>query len=236
MVEPINPPEGQPEVPATPPADTGKSAEELKKSNDRVAELERQHEEDQKMIGRQSTEIGELRKKEPVIKPPEPEIKDDDIKELAEDFIKKGLSEADAKFNAEVLIGFEKKRVSKKLQNDTLELIEESIEDGAIDRKVFDENKDEIYREFQGRRLAPTARKNLRTFKDCVEIVVKRKADRMKEDEKRKDEEKRTGLINEGAQPTEPSRREEAQKKEDDERRKEIEEAKPGDRGSSVFY
>lgn len=232
-----NPPEGKPEVPDIPKEDKGKSADEIKKISDRVAELERQHEEDQKMIGRQSTEIGELRKKtETSLKPPsDTEIKDEDVNELTEDFRKKGMTEEDARFNAEILVGFERKRASKRLQNETLDLIEEEIEDGRIDKKIFDENKDDIYKEFQARKLAPTARKNLRLFKDCVEIVAKRKADQLKENERKKDEENRDTLINEGTQPTDPSRREEARKKEDDEARRRIREARTG-RDSTVFF
>ena len=197
------------EIKSPPPSgDTGvKTAEqlmaELKIANEKATTLEKQVKDKDEFIGKQSTEIGELRKN--TEKPQETvtsEIEDTEIKELTEDFKKKGMDEETAKFNAEILIGFDRKRTSKKIMSDTTDLIIEAIDENRIEKKIFDENKDDAIAEYNTRKLTLSPRQNFKIFKDCLDIVVKKKADKLKQETKETEEEKRARLIAEQAQPS----------------------------------
>ena len=232
-------PEVKPEVKDTQPKDTGgKSVEELAKELETAkARLKEQ----EVMIGKQSTEVGETRAeiaklKAQIDKPkPEEDTKggDEEILEVAKDLEKDGMSKEDALYNAKILVGFDKKRMGKRVMNETIDLVDEALDDGRIDRKLFEENQSEIMEEFKERKLAPTARKNFKIFKKCFEDVVKRKADKLREDEKKKSEEKRDGLIDETSQP-DKGKREEIIKANDEKAREEIRGA--GVKRDSAFF
>jgi len=152
------------------------------------------------VAGRQSNELGELRKDKP--EPPESSEKvDADIADLAKSLEKEeGMDKETALYNAKLLIKTDKKLQSKRLMNEVSDLIEEAIDEGKIDKKIYEENQDAIFEEFRGRKVAPTARKNFKIFRDCVNIVTKRKAEELRKANEIKDEEKRTNLIDAGAQ------------------------------------
>lgn len=210
-----------PEDLKTPPQkeETGqpKSAEELmtelKKTNEKLSTLEKQVKDKEEFIGKQSTEIGELRKHISGKDTSKDSDKDADpeVKEVAEEFMKKGLDEETAKYNAEILISFDRKRASKRVMNETTDLILEAIDEGKVDKKVFDETKDDVIAEYNNRKLTLSPRQNYKIFRDCMDIVVKRKADEIRKQNEKKDESKREGLIDEqgqapggGAKPPEP--------------------------------
>lgn len=239
MAEENNPsPEVKPEVKDTKPKDTKeKSVEELEKALE-IANVRLKEQE--VMIGKQSTEVGETRaeiaKLKEQLKPkPEEETagEDEEILEVAKDLEKDGMSKEDAIYNAKILVGFDKKRMGKRVMNETIDLVDEALDDGRIDKKLFEENQAEIMAEFKERKLAPTARGNFKIFKKCFDDVVKRKADQLREEEKKKSEEKRDGLIDETSQP-DKGKREEIFKKEDDKQREEI--RKAGPKRESTFF
>lgn len=149
------------------------------------------------MIGKQSSEIGDLRKE----KPPEGEKVDSDVDELAKSLEKEeGMDRDTALYNAKLLIKTDRKLQSKRMMNDVSDMIEDAVDEGKIDKKIFEENQDAIFQEFRGRKVAPTARKNFRIFRDCVDVVTKRKAEELRKANEKPSEEKRTDLINAGAQ------------------------------------
>lgn len=234
MEEKVTPPEVSPEVKDTPPKDTEKSAEEIKKEyDDKIALLEKQLKDKDTFIGKQSTEIGELRKTTEKPEEINEEKIEEEVAEVAKDLEKDGMSKEDAIYNAKILVGFDKKRMGKRVMNETIDLIDEDLDEGKIDRKLFEENQTEIMAEFRERKLAPTARKNLKIFRKCFNDVIKRKADKLREDEKKKSEEKRDGLIDETLQP-DKGKREEIIKANDQKQRDAIKNA--GVKRDSAFF
>ena len=191
----------------TPPAesqDTGaKSVEqvmaELKATNERLNTLEKQNKDKEEMIGRQSNEIGELRKKmvDPTSK--EPQVDDEEVAEVMEEVKKLGLDNETARFNAELLVKAGRRRDARRMMADTIDIIQEWQEDGKLPE--FESVQTEVMNEFQTRKLAPTARKNAKLLKDCYEVVIKRKADAMKEKNKDESEAQRSAKIEAGSQP-----------------------------------
>ena len=230
-----NPPAGSP--------DTGKkSAEELEKELEQakkdMEDIDKRLKEKEAFIGKQSTEIGELRKFQSENKDlidkikstPSGEKKDSLIDELASELIKEGYSEEDAKQNAKILAKTSSKIIqaefNKRMMNDVVDLLDESLDEGKLDRKVFDENNEEVMREFRGRILAPTARQNFKILKDCYQIVIRRKADEMKVKNQESEEEKRNAAINAGSPPP-PAGKSPAGKDEDTAKRESILSGRP---------
>jgi len=243
----ITTPPAPPKEDVTPkPQDTGvMSAEDLKRqleeANRERETLQKRVKDQETMIGKQSTEIGSLRKRELIEKTksaPEGE-KDELLDELKTELMKEGYSEDDAMTNAKILTKSTNKiierRENQKMMNDVLDLIEENLDEGKLDRKVFEENQDAVMDEFRGRKLAPTARKNFRIFKDCYEAVIRRKADAMKQQRKEGDETKREALIGEGQIPPPGANQEGKLTSEEEEVAKKIREAGPK-HDSEVFF
>ena len=200
----------------TPPVE--KQDKEVKSAEDVIAELkalneslksekeklETQVKEKDSFIGKQSTEIGELRKSTP--QPETVSEKTDELeKEIADDLIKDGMDKETAEYNAKLLAKMGKKILartdSKKMMGEVIDLIDESLDEGKIDRAIFKENENEIMAEFRGRKLAPTARQTFKIFRDCVDVVIKRKADVLKKEQEKKSEKEREELIASGQQP-----------------------------------
>lgn len=249
MAEKIeNPPEEKDKGKEKTPKDTGaeKSVEErLKEAEEKSEKLQKQLDDKEVFIGKQSTEIGELRsfksEHQELIEKAEQakgEKKDELVQELSEELVKDGMSKEDAEFNAKILAkgttAVIERRESKRMQSEVVDMIEDAIEDGKIDKEIYDDNKAEINAEFRKRRIAPTARKNFRIYKECYNLVVKQKADAMKKKESEKDEEQRRKLIGEGEQP--PPGQKTA--KQADEEKKVTDAIKNAsvDRGSSAFF
>jgi len=197
-------------VEATPNTETVKSADEiLKELKAEKERLEKRAKDQETFIGKQASEIGELRKKVKVDLTPKPEEnsaeRDALEAELTEDLKRQGYDETSAKDNAKILSQFGRKAVErefgKRVMSEVVDMIEDALEEGKIDRKVFDENKDDVLAEFNKRKLAPTARKNFRSFKECYEIVAKRKADALRAERKPEDEKKREAAIGDAGSP-----------------------------------
>lgn len=199
MAEEIKaPPEGQ---------DTGKkTAEEvvaeLKAENEKLNKVVKDKEE---FIGRQSTEIGELRKKTQPEPKPEPQDKDELIEGIYQDLRADGLDEETARYNAKILaksgVRVIDKRLNERMMSEVVDLVEEAMEEKKIDESVYKENESEILSEFKARKLAPTARKNYKILRDCYDIVTRRKAETLRTQKEKEDTEKRDKEIAAGGQP-----------------------------------
>lgn len=189
------------------PKDTGEVADDkLKEAEAKIEKLNKQIKDKESHIGKQSTEIGELRnfKSEnqgliDKVKEATGEHKDELSTQLVESLVKDGMTQEDAEYNAKILtkgtISILDQRDKKRVENDTLDMIEDALDDGKIDDKFYDENKAEINAEFRTRKVSPTARQNFRTYIKCYKDVVKRKADAIKGKEEAKDEKNREALI-----------------------------------------
>jgi hypothetical protein len=199
MPDEKTPPEGQ---------DTGvqKTAEqvvaELKAENEKTLKRLKDQEE---MIGRQSTEIGELRKKvNPEPKPDAPD-KDELVEEIYQDLRKDGLDEETARYNAKILaksgVKIIDKRLGDRMMAEVVDLVEEAMEEKKIDESVYKENEADILSEFRGRKLAPTARKNYKILRECYENVTRRKADALRSVKEKEDADKRDKDIANGSIP-----------------------------------
>ena len=188
--------------------DTGKqkTAEEV------VAELkadkeklEKQLKDKDEFIGRQSTEIGDLRKKNVPEPKSEPQDKDELVEEIYEDLRKEGLDEETARYNAKILaksgVRIIDKRLGERMMAEVIDLVEEAMEEKKIDEAIYKENEANILSEFKARKLAPTARKNYKILRDCYDIVTRRKADTLRTQKEKEDALKRDALIAEGTQP-----------------------------------
>jgi len=165
---------------------------ELKATNSRLATLEKQNKDKEEMIGRQSNEIGELRKK--VNPEPHPNVIDDEeIADVAREFESEGLDKETAIFNAKLVVKAGRKRDARKVMQETIDIVEEQIAEGKLPE--FEANQTEIMEEFKSRKIAPTARKNAKTLRDCYEIVIKRKAEKLKDGKQMEDDKSRGAMI-----------------------------------------
>jgi len=195
----------------TPPVegqDTGKqeTPEEvvarLKAENDKLNKVVKDKEE---FIGRQSTEIGELRKKTAPEPKPDAQDKDDLVESIYEDLRKDGLDEETARYNAKILaksgVRVIDKRLNERMMSEVVDLVEEAMEEKKIDEAIYKENEAEILSEFKSRKLAPTARKNYKILRDCYDIVTRRKADALRSQNEREEAEKRDKSIASVGQP-----------------------------------
>jgi len=231
--------EGKPE-----PKDTeGQSAERIKELEAKAAKaeiLEKQIKEKESFIGKQSTGIGELRKELAQLRSqleekekPKSSKEPEDLQETVEFLKSEGYNEEDAIANAKILDKFDKTRTTKRVKAETMELIEEAFEDGLLDKNIYEESKDDILKEWRGRKQGDSARKNLRIFKDCYNIVLKKKADELRKIEEEKSEKKRDALIASSAtpSPTEKKKAEDEEKQAKDQ----IRNAGP-ERGKSAFF
>jgi hypothetical protein len=198
MPEVITPPDGQ---------DTGK----VKTADEIVAEVKAENEKLSKQlkdkdefIGRQSTEIGELRKKS-VPEPKSTQDKDELVEGIYEDLRKDGLDEETARYNAKILaksgIRVIDKRLNERMMSEVVDLVEEAMEEKKIDEGIYKENEADILSEFQSRKLAPTARKNYKLLRECYDNVVRRKAETLRTAKEQEDAKKRDDLIAAGGQP-----------------------------------
>ena len=196
------------EKPAVEGQDKGK---ETKSVENVIAEIRIENEkltkmvnDSQTMINRQAGEIGELRKKVNP-KPQESEDKDELVEEIYEDLRKDGLDEETAHYNAKILmksgVMVIDKKLNERMMSEVVDLVEEAIEERKIDGKIFEENETEIMSEFKSRKLAPTARKNYKILRDCYDIITRRKADALRQENEKLEAEKRDKLIAEGNQP-----------------------------------
>ena len=159
----------------------------------------------EEFMGRQSTEIGELRKKnQPEKKEPEPE-NDELVNQLTQDLKADGLDEETARYQARVLAKsgtrIVDKRLGERMMAEVADLVEEAIEEKKIDEAVYLENEAEILSEFRSRKPAPTARKNYKIFRGCYDIVIRRKAETLRTQKEKEESEKRDKEIAAGAQP-----------------------------------
>lgn len=236
MTEELKPqPETQPEGQVTENTDTGaKSAEdmvkELTEQNAKTAkELEdanKRVQEKESFIGKQGSELGELRKlREDMdkLKADSSGTKNELVDKMKSKLMKeRGMDEETAKYNATLLVEDGGEIVDNKMkqrsEQDFIDMVEDSLEDGVIDRKTFDENEAEIIAEFKSRKLTPTARGNFRIFKKVAKEVIQKKADVLKEENNKESEEKRDGMIAGTTQPQSKRKQEEveAEKKETD--------------------
>lgn len=195
----------------TPPVvlpDTGKVktteevVAELKVENEKLAKRVKDQEE---MVGRQSTEIGELRKKTTPEPKPEPQDKDELIDELTRDLKADGLDEETARYNAKILaksgLRVIDKRLNERMMSEVVDLVEEAMEEKKIDEGIYKENEAEILSEFKARKLAPTARKNYKILRDCYDIVTRRKGEILRTEKEKEEAAKRDALIAGGQQP-----------------------------------
>lgn len=175
---------------------------EVKAENDKLA---KQLKDKDEFIGRQSTEIGELRKKASPEPKPEPEGKDELVEEIYEDLRKEGLDEETARYNAKILaksgVRIIDKRLNERMMSEVVDLVEEAMEEKKIDEKIYKENEQDILSEFKARKLAPTARKNYKILRDCYNIVTGRKADTLRIEKEKEETTKRDALIAAGQQP-----------------------------------
>lgn len=245
MEEKKDPPEANPEGQDTGKKDTGKSAEErLKEVEIERAELEKRikHFENlEKLYGKQTEELGELRKKVEEIDKNKKTVEEDTSeleKEIIADLMKDGMDEDTAKYNAKLLAKMGNKIFTRgkkgEMMTEVIDLIDEALEENKLDKSAFKENENEIMKEFEGRKLAPTARRNFRIFRECYDIVIKRKADKMREEKAETDESKREAQIAEGAIPSSGTRTKEAEE-EDEKRKRSIREADKRET-DSVFF
>lgn len=170
--------------------------EVLTKDKDTVTQSEKHWKE---VATRQGDELGELRKE---TTPPEPSEKvDADVADLAKSLEKdEGMDKDTALYNAKLLIKTDRKFQSKRMMNEVSDLIEDALDEGKIDKTIYKENEDAIFEEFRGRKVASSARKNFKIFRECVDVVTKRKAEELRKANEVKDEEKRTAAIDAGAQ------------------------------------
>ena len=165
---------------------------ELKATNSRLATLEKQNKDKEEMIGRQSTEIGELRKKVTPETPPT-QVEDEEVADVANDFKAAGLDPETATFNAKLVVMAGRKRDSRKVIYEAIDIVQEQIDEGKLPE--FEANQAEIMEELKNRKLAPTARRTAKILRDCYEIVIRRKADKLKGDKQLEDEKSRTAII-----------------------------------------
>lgn len=198
-----------PEEIKTPPVgqETGKKPEEviaeLKADKEK---LEKQVKDKDEFIGRQSTEIGDLRKKSQTeTKPETQEDKDELIEELTRELKADGYTEENARDTAKTLAKSGLRIVSKQLNErmmvEVVDLVEEAMEEKKIDEAIYKENEKDILDEFKARKLAPTARKNYKILRDCYDIVTRRKADTLRSQKEKEATEKRDKEIAGVAQP-----------------------------------
>lgn len=204
--------------------------ETLTKDKDTSAQGEKHWKE---VAGRQSEELGDLRKK------PEDtteKIEDTDPEVVSETKIlmdKDGMDKETALYNARLLVKSHRRAAGRRMGEETEELIREDWQDGKMDKKLFDENSDAIYVEVDKMKLSKvSARANRNVVRECYDKVLKKKAEELREANKPKDEEKRTNLIDAGAQA--PSGGAKVGEAEDDKRREEIRNA--GVKKDNAFF
>jgi hypothetical protein len=190
---------------AVPPAQVPNNGEVKKEvSREEVTRLEKMVNDSQEMIKRQAAELGELRKSQPK-EQPQNDAPDPLQEELTRELEAEGLDRETAIYNAKILskagIRTVNKVLGERMMNDVVDLVDEAMDDGKIDKAVFTENEATIMSEFKARKLAPTARKNYKILKDCYEIVMKRKAETLKQENERKSTEDRDKLISSGQVP-----------------------------------
>ena len=199
MPEEITP---TPEVPGTVAKTADQIVAELKAENDALNKRVKDKED---MIGRQSTEIGELRKKTAGEPKEGPQDKDELIEEITRDLKADGLDEETARYNAKILARSGMKTIDKRLNErmmaEVVDLVEEAMEEKKIDESIYKDNEPEILSEFKARKLAPTARKNYKILRDCYDIVTRRKAETLRTQKEKDDAVKRDILIADGQQP-----------------------------------
>ena len=192
------PPEGQ---------ETVKKPEEvIAELTAKVEKLEKRTKDQEEMVGRQSTEIGELRKKAQTEQPkPEPGDKDELIEQITQELKADGLDEETARYNAKILAKsgtrIIDKRLGERMMAEVVDLVEEAMEEKKIDEAIYKENEESILSEFKARKLAPTARQNYKTLRKCYDEVVRRKADTLRTQKEKEDAEKRDKEIAAGTQP-----------------------------------
>jgi len=206
--------------------DTGKqkSAEEviaeLKAEKDR---LEKQVKDKDAFIGRQSSELGELRRiKEDIGKKP-PETKEEKnalVETVKKRLIARGYDEQSAKDNAEILVEEGSTivdiRLKERAKEEVIDRIQDGFERGEIDEKVWNENISEIMAEVDKRKIPATPNAYYRMVREIYKDVVKKKADGMRETEKQKMEENRDGKI---ADTSIPPKTKEDKQAEDEEKK-----------------
>lgn len=200
MAEEVKPPEGQ---------ETVKTVEqvmaELKVEREAREKAEKQVKDKDEFIGRQSTEIGELRKKTTPEPKPEPQDKDGLIEEIYQDLRTEGLDEETARYNAKILaksgVKIIDKRLNERMMGEVVDLVDEAMDEGKIDKKVYQENEEEILSEFKARKLAATPRKTYKILRDCYDIVTRRRAETLRIEKDKEDAGKRDKNIAETGQP-----------------------------------
>jgi len=222
MVEEIKTqPAGNPEGQGTPSVDTGnKSAEDRikdmeasnKKLSDDLAASEKRIQDKDAFIGKQSTEIGELRgvteKHANLISKAQSatgDTKDKLVTRLAEKMVKDGMTKDDAEYNAKLVAGGAKEVFNEQRQaamiDDLNDMIDDALEGGSFDKKVFTDNEAQIMADFKSRKPANTARRNFKLLQRSYNEVVRKKADVLRTEEQKKADEKRDAEIAAGAQP-----------------------------------
>ena len=235
MPDPIipSPGSGNPADTGSKPKTTEELMAELAEVNKRTATLEKQVKDKEEFVNRQATEIGELRKRIPAAPKSEAEqvIEDEEVAEVAKDFKSMGLDDENAKFNAELVVRAGRKREARKMMGEVIDIIDEQIEEGKLPE--FVENQNEIMEEFKTRKLAPTARKNIKLLKTCYETVIKRKAEALSKGKEQETEKEREARIAQAGIPPAGGGKPNAADTADEEMRKSIRNA--GSSGNSVF-
>jgi len=219
----------------------GKSAEdmiaELKAEKER---LERQVKDKEAFIGRQSTELGELRKiKEDVARKPIETAQEKNalVETVKKRLLAKGYDEDTASHNAEILVEESGVVVKATLRERDLAEIEDRIldglENGELDPKAWEENQNEVMSEMATRKIPNTPSGYYRLLKKVYKDVIKKKADDLRVKEKEKSEQTRDGLID-GQDIPPKSRKEEDTSDDEKKYRDSIKTA--GAPRSSVFF
>jgi len=201
--QPEKVPDGQEQKPETEQKSAEEQLADVKAENER---LEKQVKDKETFIGKQSSEIGELRKfkndNQSLIEDAQTskgEVQDKLVAKIADKLKAKGYTGEEAQANAETLADVTRTIMDadrkKLVMSETIDLVEEAMEDGKIDKALFSENENEVMAEFNNRKLAPTARGNFRLMKQCYDDVIRRKADKVREERKGKDEANRDAQI-----------------------------------------
>lgn len=190
---------GAAEEPKTPEKSTNDIIAEIRAENEKINKRLKDQED---FINRQAGEIGELRKGRPETKV---ETKDDLVESLVADLKADGLDEETARYNAKILaksgVKVLDRKLNERMMHEVIDLVDEAMDDGKIDKTVFQENENEIMSEFRARKTAPTARQNYKIVKDCYEIVTKRKAEALRSKKEQEDNGKRDASIAAGSPP-----------------------------------
>ena len=163
-------------------------------------------------LGRQSRELGELRKFREEIAKKKEDTDKSDAEKLAEHLMETEpeayLDKANALYSAKLMLAKDKYREKqsresrhKEMVDEGLELINDDFEDGKMKKDIFTEHEKEIWSEVDKFKLPKTARAMRRLVREAYQNVKRKKADAMRDAKRTQEEIDRDKMIDGQRQP-----------------------------------